>query len=185
MSLPGLADCLALMDEYGMLDNIRHHSLVVARLAGRLLDGLAVVAPEHSQPAPRLVITGALLHDIAKTPCLHTACNHAKAGAEICLRHGFAEIAPIVADHVLLRDFDPGRYTNGVFNATELVYYADKRVRHHSVVSLDERLDYILEHYGGDNPARCQMIRENFSRCRILEENLFRWLPFAAEDLGI
>ncbi|ADW17024.1 metal dependent phophohydrolase [Desulfobulbus propionicus DSM 2032] len=182
--LPSLADCIQLMDQYGMLGNIRHHSLVVARLAEQLQAGLAAVAPDRPQADRHLVISGALLHDIAKTPCLGSDRDHAKAGAEICRQHGYPEIAAIVEQHVLLWDYDPLRYRNGHFTAREIVYYADKRVRHNVVVNLDERLEYILEHYGKNNPNRRELIRENFNKCLTLEQHLFHWLPFGPEELG-
>lgn len=183
-SIPSLAQCIEMMERYAMLANIRHHSLVVARLAEQIQTGLCAFAPDRPQAERALVITGALLHDIAKTPCLNTTCDHARAGAEICLRHGYAEIAAIVEQHVLLTDFDPERYNQGLFTAREIVYYADKRVRHNVVVNLDQRLEYILEHYGRGNPDRQELIRANFNKCLTLESCLFRWLPFGPKDLG-
>jgi len=183
-AIPTLAQCIDLMGQYGMLPNIRHHSLVVARLAEQLQCGLCAVAPDHHQADLQLVISGALLHDIAKTPCLGGVCDHAKAGADICRRHGYPEIAAIVEQHVRLWDFNPARYEQGRFNALELVYYADKRVLYSRVVDLDQRLEYILNHYGKDNPERQTLIRENFDRCLTLERHLFRWLPFGPADLG-
>jgi putative nucleotidyltransferase with HDIG domain len=182
--IPSLPVCVQLMEQYGMLANIRHHSLVVARLAGQLLTGLCAATPDRPQPDHTLVIAGALLHDIAKTPCLNSNCDHAKIGAEICRQHGFPEIAAIVAEHVILHHYEPDRYAAGHFSAREIVYYADKRVRHHVVVSLDERLEYILDRYSKDNPARQQLIQANFSKCLTLEQHLFQWLPFGPEDLG-
>jgi uncharacterized protein len=184
LAIPSLAECIALMEQYGMLTNIRHHSLVVARLAEQIRAGLCSFAPGRPQANRTLVISGALLHDIAKTPCLGSSCDHAAAGAEICLRHGFPEIAAIVEQHVILSDYDPARYRTGQFNAREIVYYADKRVRHNVVVNLDERLEYILDHYGKGNPNRRHLIRENFNKCLTLEHHLFQWLPFDATQLG-
>jgi putative nucleotidyltransferase with HDIG domain len=181
---PSLAECIDLMEQYKMLSNIRHHSLVVARLAGQLHCGLCTVTPDRPQADHRVVISGALLHDIAKTPCLNSICDHAKAGAEICRRHGYPEIAVIVEQHVRLQDFDLARYEQGGFTAVEIVYYADKRVQHNTVVSLGQRLEYILDHYGRGNPERQKLIRENFDKCVTLEDRLFRWLPFRAADLG-
>ena len=183
-SIPSLAECIGLMDQYGMLANIRHHSLVVARLAEQLQAGLCSFAPECPQADRNLVISGALLHDIAKTPCLGSNCDHAKEGAEICRQHGYPDIAAIVEQHVILGDFDPQRYQAGHFFASEIVYYADKRVRHNVVVHLNERLEYILDHYGRGNPARQGLIKENFNKCITLEHHLFRWLPFGPAELG-
>lgn len=183
-SIPSLAECIGLMDQYGMLANIRHHSLVVARLAEQLQAGLCAFTPNRPQADRNLVISGALLHDIAKTPCLGSNCDHAKAGADICRQHGYPDIAVIVEQHVILGDYDPQRYQSGYFFASEIVYYADKRVRHNVVVHLSERLEYILDHYGRGNPARQGLIRENFNKCIALEHYLFRWLPFGPAELG-
>jgi putative nucleotidyltransferase with HDIG domain len=183
-AIPTIADCIALMDQYAMLANIRHHSLVVARLAEQIHAGLSASVPERLQTDRLLVISGALLHDIAKTPCLNTSSDHAKEGGAICRRHGYPEIAAVVEQHVLLWEYDPDRYAEGRFTAREIVYYADKRVRHNVVVHLDQRLEYILEHYGKGHPSRHALIRENFKKCISLEQHLFRWLPFAPHDLG-
>jgi putative nucleotidyltransferase with HDIG domain len=183
-SIPSILECIQLMEQYGMLVNIRHHSLVVARLAERLLEGLGTTIPTRPQADRNLVITGALLHDIAKTPCLNSTCDHAKVGADICRQHGFPEIATIVEEHVILRQYEPERYATGIFTAREIVYYADKRVRHHLVVDLGARLEYILDHYGKGNPVRQELIRQNFSKCQTLEQHLFQWLPFTPEDLS-
>jgi putative nucleotidyltransferase with HDIG domain len=182
--IPSLPECIQLMEQYGMLTNIRHHSLVVARLAEQLQAGLCTTAPEQPHPDRSLVIAGALLHDIAKTACLNSNCDHARIGAEICRRHDFPEIAAIVEEHVILSNFEPDRYQTGQFSAGEIVYYADKRVRHIVVVNLNERLEYILDHYGKDNPTRHQLIRENFKKCLTLEHYLFQWLPYGPGDLG-
>lgn len=180
-AIPDTATCIRLMDEYGMLENIRHHSLVVAQIADALIVELLddpVWAPERA-----LVLAGALLHDIAKTPCLDGNCDHAAAGGDICRKHEYPEVAEIVEQHVILKDHDPDRYNSGRFTAMEIVYYADKRVRHNQVVSLEERLEYIIDHYGNDDPELHCLIRENFQRCRELEQALFRVLPFNAEAL--
>ena len=181
--IPGLSRCIELFDAHGMLDNIRHHSLVVAEASMRIARGLAEKTPDRPQPDLKLVMAGALLHDIAKTPCLGGRCNHAEVGAAICLDAGWPEVAEIVGQHVYLQPFDTPRYEAGVFFAKEIVHYADKRVRHHEVVSLEERLEYILERYCKDNPERRRRSVEHFAQCRLLERLLFRWLPFAPEDL--
>jgi putative nucleotidyltransferase with HDIG domain len=185
MSIPDIATCVRLMDQYRMLDNIRHHSIVVARVADVLFSGLQ----NKSGLSPvvdvdrRLIIAGSLLHDIAKTPCLDGSCDHAAFGAEICERHGYLEIAGIVKEHVILREHDPVRYENGLFTAREIVYYADKRVRHAQIVSLEQRLEYIINHYGNNDPNRHTLIRENFDRCLQMEEAMFAFLPFAPIEL--
>ncbi|MCF8057220.1 MAG: HD domain-containing protein [Desulfocapsa sp.] len=157
-----------------MLDNIRAHSLVVTRVAQVLLTALANSTKTNCPlPAKNLVLAGALLHDIAKTPCLENSCDHARQGRDICLELGYPEVAEVVREHVILTKFSPKRYNEGYFLAKELVYYADKRVRHDEIVSLEERLDYILERYGNNDPIRHCLIKENFDKCKQLETFLF------------
>ncbi len=185
MEVPGLDECASLMDKYKMLSNIRGHSLVVARITDLLITGLQAGGDLKQLPDRQLCVSGALLHDIAKTPCLDGSCDHALAGAKICLEHGYPEIAAIVEEHVILKDHDPGRYEIGIFTAQEIVYYADKRVRHDKIVNLDERLDYIIERYGKNNNKIHRLIRANFNRCKELEGFLFGFLDFAPEQVGL
>ncbi|MCI5146105.1 MAG: HDIG domain-containing protein [Candidatus Electrothrix sp. AR3] len=160
-----------------MLDNIRAHSLVVASIANLLASSLQTTS---KQPLPnrRLCVSGALLHGIAKTPCLKSSCDHAAEGAKICRQHDYPEIAEIVAEHVMLPSYATERYKLGVFSAQDIVYYADKRVRHDSIVSLAERLEYILDKYGGSDAGTHERIRKNFSQCEQLEEYFFPALIF-------
>ncbi len=158
-----------------MLANIRAHSILVARVAALLVDNIR--QPGVSLSMERAV-AGALLHDIGKTACLDTEEDHAERGREICLALGMAEIAEIVAQHVILRDTG-----QAVFTEEEVVYYADKRVNHDQVVSLEERLAYILERYGRNNARRHQAILLNFSRCKALEARIFARLPFGPDEV--
>lgn len=129
------------------------------------------------------MIAGALLHDIAKTLCLKTDCLHAEAGRDICLQLGYPAMAEIVAEHVILRNFTIDLYRRGIFGAKELVFYADKRVLHDQVVSLGDRLEYILERYGNGDSLREKRIRENFDQALELEHLLFSFLDFAPEEI--
>jgi len=182
--IPSIRQCLEFIDRYEMLDNIRDHSIMVARVAETLVAGLRhsgrATAP---LPDPAEVTAGALLHDIAKTMCLQGSCNHAEAGQRICIELGYPELGEIVAEHVILKTFTADRYAQGLFGAKELVFYADKRVLHDQVVPLAVRLDYILERYGDSNPLREKYIRLNFQRTLDLEGFLFRFLDFTPETV--
>ncbi|MDP3479504.1 MAG: HDIG domain-containing protein [Desulfoprunum sp.] len=183
--VPTITQCLAYMDAFAMLDNIRLHSFMVAHAATALLAGLARAEKTKAPlPASDLVVAGALLHDIAKTQCLHGACKHALVGQEICRDLGFPEIGEIVREHVILSDYAPERYRQGIFNAKELVYYADKRVRHDMIVSLDSRLEYILGRYGNNDPMIESFIITNFKICQEFEHLLFSFLDFPPSNLA-
>ncbi len=167
-----------------MLDNIREHSHLVARVAEAIVCGLGDFGDDPVRAADLdLVLAGALLHDIAKTKCLDGSCRHDEEGMHICCHHGYPEVGQIVREHVLLSSFTPDDYQRGRFPAREIVYYADKRVRHNEIVSLEQRYDYIIEIYSRENEAIKKRIRENFDRCAELEQYLFKYLPFSPELL--
>ena len=184
-NIPSVNQCLKLHDQFEMLDNIRAHSSVVARVAESLVDGLQR-AGKSSAPLPdrEEAVVGALLHDIAKTLCIKTGCRHAEIGREICLELGYPEMGEIVAEHVVLKNFRADLYAMGIFGAKEIVFYADKRVCHDQVVSLDDRLEYILGRYGDHNPAKEYLIRQNFKQTIDFETYLFGYLDFKPEEIS-
>jgi putative nucleotidyltransferase with HDIG domain len=175
--IPSIAQCLALMEQYAMLPNIRAHSLMVGRVAGLLGQGLSRAGHGLSL---ELIVSSALLHDIAKTASLETELRHDELGREICLRHGFAELAEIVAEHVVLKGGVPAQCCT----EKEIVYYADKRVLHDEVVTLEARLDYIIHRYGNGDKRLHAKIRENFAQAHAIEALLFAELDFPPEALG-
>jgi uncharacterized protein len=175
--IPTVQECFELMNRYRMLANIKIHSVVVTRITERLVQNLQQLGYHLSLD---LAVAGALLHDIAKTPCLGSDGDHAREGSDICIRHRFQEIAEIVGEHVRLRDgVQPGGCSE-----KEIVFYADKRVNHDRIVNLEERLAYILERYGRGNELRRQAILNNFEQCRQVEVKLFERLCFRPEDLA-
>jgi uncharacterized protein len=175
-NIPSVNECLDLMEQYHMLPNIKDHSIVVARVAEIITNGL--IAAGHKLSMDR-VIAGALLHDIGKTACLDNNDDHAAKGVEICLAHNLDPIADIVGEHVILRNYSPGNN----FTEKEIVYYADKRVNHDQVVNLEERLAYILERYSIDNAVLCQVIKRNYALCQDLEKRMFSFLSFEPFDI--
>ena len=183
--VPSINQCLDYIDRHGMLDNIRAHSFKVARVADLLVDGLIKAARASSLPPRELVIAGALLHDIAKTECLNGKCRHDTLGRDICTALGFPEIGEIVKEHVILEEFPEKLYRRGLFGAKEIVYYADKRVLHDEVVSIENRLEYIIDRYGNRDPQREQHIRLNFQQCKDLEVYLFTFLDFMPEQVPL
>jgi putative nucleotidyltransferase with HDIG domain len=166
------------MEQHQMLPNIKDHSIMVARVAYIITNGL--IKAGHRELSLDKVIAGALLHDIGKTSCLENDDDHAARGYEICVAHNLETIADIVAEHVILRNYGPA---NGV-SEKEIVYYADKRVNHDQVVNLEDRLAYILDRYGLNNKKRCFAIKKNYALCQGLEKNMFAKLSFAPGDIA-
>lgn len=143
-SIPVRQECLRLMKAYGMLPNIKAHSISVCRFAIAIAQAVNRAGGSFNLAA---IQAAALLHDITKTRSLETGENHARTGAGLLRELGYAAVADMVAEHVTPAD-------NGDdLTAGELISYADKRVLHDRIVSLDERFGYLYERYGRDEHA--------------------------------
>jgi uncharacterized protein len=175
--IPSVQKCFELMERYSMLHNIRAHSIMVQKIATLL----AMRLRETGENLRIEVVTaGALMHDIGKSLCLHSKEDHAAKGVEICVENHLEEIAGIVGEHIRLKGFEK----TAPVSEREVVYYADKRVNHDNIVSLNERLDYLLVRYGGNEEWMCERIKDNFRQCKEVETKLFRRLPFLPEALN-
>jgi uncharacterized protein len=174
--IPSRQTCISLMDQHGMLPNIKDHSLQVARIAVCLGKNMIAQFPELNL---ELVEAGALLHDIAKTETIRTRGNHAQIGEEMVRAMGFDPLARIVAQHVRLED---AYFKNGWMDEVVLVHYADKRVRHDEVVDLKDRFDYLVETYGRSQEA-VERIGALYRDTLILEKRIFLHLPFSPHKL--
>ena len=174
--IPSIEECYHFMDKYRMLAHIKAHSVVVARVARMIAQGLRDVNRDISVSK---TIVAALMHDIGKTPSLNSGGDHAEIGKRICIENGLDEIADIVAEHVIMKNY----HLNGAESEKEVVFYADKRVKHDRIVTLEERLDYILKRYGRDQEHLCRAIKLNFRLCEQVEGKLFRNLRFSPESL--
>jgi putative nucleotidyltransferase with HDIG domain len=175
--IPSAEKCIELMERYGMLDNIKAHSLVVEKVASTIAKGN--IKAGCNIPIEE-VIAGSLMHDIGKTLCLDSKDDHAAKGKEICIQNNFGEIAEIVGEHIRLKEYEP----EGAIRAKEIVYYADKRVNHDMIVSLEDRLEYLLVRYAKGSNTLAQLIKDNFNDCRKVERKLFARLNFKPDELA-
>ena len=174
--IPSIEECYHFMDQYQMLAHIKAHSVVVARVARMIARGFRDI---HTDMSVSKTTAAALMHDIGKTPSLYSGRDHAELGRQICIENGLHEIADIVGEHVRLKNY----HLNGVYTEKEVVFYADKRVKHDQIVTLEERQDYILKRYGRNQEDLCRAIKLNFGLCGQLEEKLFSKLKFSPESL--
>ncbi len=174
--VPDKETCFALMARYDMRPNIMLHSLVVTEAASRLAAALIRAGKRLDLP---LIEAGALLHDIAKTECLHQRCDHAERGFEILAGLGYPDPAEVVADHV---DPERARGRRGLVSPGVVVNYADKRVLHDRVVPLKARLEDLMRRYGieADKATRLKRLAD---QCASLEAELFEGLDIGPEDV--
>jgi predicted hydrolase (HD superfamily) len=152
--VPGDQECFDYWNRYGMLDNIREHSLRVADLATAIADA-SMVSAETGKPSRSEVVDSAraagLLHDLAKTYTIKHGGNHSQlGGAWVKELTGNAPLAQAVVHHVFWPfSLDPVRY---LFQL--ILIYADKRVRHTELVTLEERFEDLYDRYGKTEEIR-------------------------------
>ena len=143
---------------------------MVCRVALVLTDGLIDAGIDINRP---LVRAAALLHDITKPRSFKTGENHAQTGGEYLTALGFPEVGHIVRQHVMLDHY----FSDTAPNEAEVVNYADKRVLHDRLVSLDDRMTYILQRYARTAERRA-LLKQLWNQTRGLEQRLFSYLTF-------
>ncbi|MBU3932833.1 MAG: HD domain-containing protein [Proteobacteria bacterium] len=172
--IPSEEACRRLISAMGMMEHIIAHSQQVCRISLLLADHL-----DHSGLNRELIRAAALLHDITKTKSFQTLEDHAETGARLVADLGYPEVGRIIGQHVRLESYTPARTPS----EAEVVNYADKRVLHDRIVSLDERMGYILEKYGRA-PERKRNILLLWEKTKKMEERLFESLPFSPGDIS-
>ena len=150
MGIPTRETCYRLIREMAMPDHIVFHSLQVCRVALMLVREFARRGDTLNR---QLVQAGALLHDITKTRSFTTGEKHTESGNDLLVTLGYPEVGDIVRQHVKL-DAYPG---NGIPAEANIVNYADKRVLHDRIVTMDQRMAYIMAHYGTTAEYRARL----------------------------
>ncbi|HCY88179.1 MAG TPA: metal-dependent phosphohydrolase [Desulfobacteraceae bacterium] len=175
MNLPSDRECFKIIRKMKMMDHIIDHSVMVSNVAVCLGGHLKQSTPGLNLD---LVRTAALLHDITKTRSFETGEMHSETGGGLAVSLGYPEIGDIIRQHVILDK----RTDKGPVSEPELVNYADKRVLHDQVVSLDQRLAYIKVKYG-TIPEFRKRIRRMWEDTLALEVKIFRSIGFTPEEL--
>ncbi|MGE4299851.1 MAG: HD domain-containing protein [Desulfovibrionaceae bacterium] len=148
---PDVDACRGIMARFAMPGHIRAHSERVTQVA--------VFVAERAREAGmdvcvRSVQASALLHDIAKDYAIRHGGHHAQLGGAWTVEAtGNPTVAQGVMHHVFWPwDVDIDR---GFLPLT--VIYADKRVRHQSVVSVADRYDDLFDRYGATPDIRARI----------------------------
>lgn len=133
-----------------MPENIRAHTRTVARVVDTVATHIIARGLAVDQ---ELVNRGALLHDIAKLRGIQGGkdVHHTDEGAAIVLQEGFGgRLADVVRHHGL------DEFSFDLSIEEQIVNYADRRVVHDKIVSLEERLRDLSARY----PHAAQTIEE-------------------------
>ncbi|WP_458400727.1 HD domain-containing protein [Mailhella sp.] len=174
--VPDEAQCVRLWDKYGMMPHIREHCRAVASVALEIVRraGERGLIPEgRGLDAPSVLAAG-LLHDIAKTYTIRHGGSHAQLGAA-WVRDETSN--PALAQAVLWHVSWP--WQEGPLDDSAdplrlpiIIAYADKRVRHTEVVTLEQRFEDLLIRYGIDDERR-ERITGYLNRTKTVEKALF------------
>ena len=175
MQIPPKTECYRLMAEMRMLDNIVAHSIQVSRVSLLLADRMQTAGITLNR---ELLQAAALLHDITKTRSFETGEMHTETGGELLHLRGYPEVGHIVRQHVRLDSYSAA----GPPTEAEIVNYADKRVLHDHVVSLNRRMEYIVQRYG-TNPQVARRLDWLCERSLAMEARIFAHLPFPCGSL--
>ena len=193
IALPSRADVEAWRKEVHLPEHIGKHCDAVARMAGKLGNELL----QKGIPLRPLALTRAAeCHDLlrfidfqphvqrkipeAKEPDKETealwnslknrySAEHEAACAEFLAEHGYPELGAIVRPHGLHSIVKEPETIHTI--EQKLLYYADKRVRFESDVTIDERFDEFIERYGDGVESDWAKIARK--RTKELEKELF------------
>ncbi|HVO68148.1 MAG TPA: HDIG domain-containing protein [Syntrophales bacterium] len=149
--IPSREECEKLMVQHSMRPNIVEHSIQVMNVSLAITDNLKNGVSLNRD----LVTAGALLHDITKTRSLETNERHDISGGEFLREMGFTSVAEIVEQHIIFKNFNP----QGRLEEREIIFYADKRVNHDKIVTIDERVHYLIQRYGDTEEIRSHILR--------------------------
>lgn len=152
---PGLEECEALWERYNVPQHIREHCRGVAHIL-EVLGELAIARGARLDRAT--LLAGGLLHDIAKMYTVRYPGDHAQMGAAIVLRETRNyRLAQMVYHHVEW-PWEPD-VGNDLILPVLMLVYADKRVTHDRIVTLDERFTDLFQRYGKTERRRAMIER--------------------------
>ena len=155
-----LDKAIELLIEYNVPEHIIGHSYKVAKVVWYIAEELREV-PQLKFNS-ELTFHAALLHDITKYQAiLNRGEDHSFTGGQLMRKLGYPDIAEIIESHVILKNLSYLKFEK------ELVFYADKRVKHEKIVSLEERFEDLKNRYGINDK-----VLEGFRVAKRIENNL-------------
>ncbi len=173
--IPTYEECIRLLEKYSTPNHIILHSEMVWEVGKVVAEGLS----RNNYPVDiDLVRASCLLHDIGKYVCIIEGRGyHDIRGQQILDSEGLPEIARIVVQHVVLRG-----EKDRPLAEEHVLFYADKRVVHDEIVTLDDRFVY-LENTYGKTPEAVRRLNIMKEETVFLEKRIFELLDFMPTDV--
>jgi putative nucleotidyltransferase with HDIG domain len=146
--IPTDRDCFNYWDKFSVLKRIRKHSLLVTELATDITQKAQNLGWQVNIQAVR---AAALLHDLAKTYTLQYGGDHCQLGAAWVMQ---LTSNTAIAQGIIHHLYWPGTLDLKSHYLPLILIYADKRVKHDQVVSVQERFEDLFERYGKSSSHR-------------------------------
>ena len=142
MAVPTRQEAFQLLWRHNVPQNIIRHSIAVSRLAAEIGSSLKAKGKKIDL---ELLDRACILHDIGKMESIEKGGSHEKIGYVMLAKHGYKEVGEVIRKHpvhcILDRKNRPKTWEE------KILYYSDKRVKHHKVVSLKERIADLKKRY--------------------------------------
>lgn len=176
MRIPNEKKCLELLRKYNVPEHIIAHSILVAKVADFIAEKLNDKGEDKGISVNAgIVHAAALLHDIDKIITLNKG-THSIEGFKILKTEGYEEVGKIVLKHVLRESEDicPTTWEE------KIVFYADERVKHNKITSVEERFDDIMKRY--NNYRENIILTHKFTKK--IEKEIFNIIQMKPGDVG-
>ncbi len=169
MDLPTREQCMQMLKEHKVPQNIVNHVLLVNKVAVFLAKKLKQAGVDINI---KLVDRASLLHDIAKLKGRGDI--HGEEAEKIITKAGYPEVAKVASKHVFIATF-----LEDLAWEEKVLQYADKRCMRDRIVSVDKKYDYFLERYGNTS-GKLEKAREIMKQ---REKEIFSLLDIKPEQL--
>lgn len=165
LKVPDDSECESWWDQFGMFDNIKAHSRLVAHIATSIAEKAVKKGFDVDIPTVR---ASAMLHDIAKAYSIKFGGNHSQIGASWAFR---LTGNPAVCMGILHHVYWPFDIDAKNFFLPLVVGYSDKRVKHDTLTTLKGRFSDLEVRYGKTEQIR-QRIRQTFRQAEKIEAGI-------------
>ena len=151
-------------------------------VSGMLHDMARVCDFNHFDRADREPVSDEQWQKMLRIREAHAGKRHAFIAHEQLMARGYAETAELIRLHEAdLLGLEPRSYLT---LESQILYYADKRVKHDTIVDLAERFRDGRERYGANDDEKTKTLFAAIEQTTIeLEKELFRGLDIKPEDI--
>ncbi len=157
-SIPDQKQCVKLLDEAFVPDDVKEHCKLVAVVACQLV---RLLNSKGAGLNENLIRASALLHDIKRSEK-----GHALVGAMYLRACGYARVSDIVAFHMDIESVEGEPLTEA-----EILFLADKMVMGQRCVPLNVRFDNALKRYE-DNVKACMSIKRRKEQAEKIKKKI-------------